>query len=205
MPDKTKNWRADFTHLEEGTILVRVQSVDGAPVSVADAHDLLANDPEFRDFLNQALAESPNAGFFWETPAVSTGTLRDPFQFVLVDGPILLSLSPDPAPFSRQFDTLPETESVAAFPNLSGDAFLIAPAPVSNDLLAYTHLGAFVRNAPAGQIDEFWKTIGQAIQARISETPIWLSTAGLGVSWLHTRIDTRPKYYRHRPFMADPV
>lgn len=29
------------------------------------------------------------------------------------------------------------------------------------------------------------------------DVPIWLSTSGLGVYWLHVRLDTRPKYYNH--------
>ena len=34
-----------------------------------------------------------------------------------------------------------------------------------------------------------------AIEA--GDMPLWVSTAGLGVSWLHVRLDARPKYYRH--------
>jgi hypothetical protein len=30
--------------------------------------------------------------------------------------------------------------------------------------------------------------------------PIWLSTAGMGVAWLHIRLDERPKYYSHKPY-----
>jgi hypothetical protein len=30
--------------------------------------------------------------------------------------------------------------------------------------------------------------------------PVWLSTAGAGVSWLHVRLDDRPKYYGYRPY-----
>jgi hypothetical protein len=34
------------------------------------------------------------------------------------------------------------------------------------------------------------------------ETPAvnWLSTAGMGVPWLHVRLDDRPKDYGHRPY-----
>jgi hypothetical protein len=30
---------------------------------------------------------------------------------------------------------------------------------------------------------------------RMSAKPVWLSTAGAGVSWLHVRLDDQPKYY----------
>jgi len=29
---------------------------------------------------------------------------------------------------------------------------------------------------------------------------LWISTAGLGVTWLHVRIDSSPKYYTHAPY-----
>ena len=35
-------------------------------------------------------------------------------------------------------------------------------------------------------------------------TPVWMSTSGAGVSWLHIRLDSRPKYYQYRPFAASP-
>jgi hypothetical protein len=30
--------------------------------------------------------------------------------------------------------------------------------------------------------------------------PLWLSTAGGGVDWVHMRLDDQPKYYRHLPW-----
>ncbi len=39
---------------------------------------------------------------------------------------------------------------------------------------------------------------------RIGAMPVWLSTAGAGVSWLHVRLDTRPKYYHHGPYRQPP-
>jgi hypothetical protein len=69
-------------------------------------------------------------------------------------------------------------------------------------LEASTHLAAFVRAAPIEQVHELWRTLAVAIQGRLGTSPIWLSTAGLGVHWLHVRLDSRPKYYRHRPYMV---
>ncbi len=34
----------------------------------------------------------------------------------------------------------------------------------------------------------------------IGHTPLWLSTAGGGVAWLHVRLDSRPKYYGYSPY-----
>jgi len=43
------------------------------------------------------------------------------------------------------------------------------------------------------------------MQKQISDRPTWLSTAGLGVYWLHLRLDSRPKYYRYQPYKAAVV
>jgi hypothetical protein len=31
----------------------------------------------------------------------------------------------------------------------------------------------------------------------------WLSTSGLGISYLHVRIDKRPKYYSHQEYLTE--
>jgi hypothetical protein len=31
---------------------------------------------------------------------------------------------------------------------------------------------------------------------------MWLSTSGLGVAWLHIRLDSTPKYYQHQPYTS---
>lgn len=33
------------------------------------------------------------------------------------------------------------------------------------------------------------------MHARLGAKPVWLSTAGAGVPWLHVRLDDHPKYY----------
>jgi len=38
------------------------------------------------------------------------------------------------------------------------------------------------------------------VELSLSETPLWASTSGAGVAWLHIRFDTRPKYYIHLPY-----
>ena len=44
----------------------------------------------------------------------------------------------------------------------------------------------------------------QALLQRLGARPVWLSTAGGGVDWLHVRLDDRPKYYRHREWRQRP-
>merc|ERR1712241_203055 len=52
-----------------------------------------------------------------------------------------------------------------------------------------------------------WQELGQTLSERLrqvgSQTNIWVNTDGRSVHWLHVRLDSRPKYYRHSPY-ADP-
>lgn len=77
----------------------------------------------------------------------------------------------------------------------------MAPYP-EHENSAYAHLAKFVRNAPDRQTHEIWRVVAEALEGHIGTAPVWLSTAGLGVYWLHIRLDSRPKYYRHRPYMV---
>ncbi|QEL16103.1 DUF6940 family protein [Limnoglobus roseus] len=149
------------------------------------------DDADFRALFNATLAAAPYAEFRWETPPVTTDTASRPFEFVTLSSPGL-ARRPDREAFAPHFTTA--LNGVAAFPNLGGDAILIVPCPAA-DASAYGHLAAFVRLAPEAQWHAFWQAVGAAMARRLGPSPVWLSTAGYGVAWLHVRLDDRPKYY----------
>ncbi len=159
--------------------------------------DLWEQDVAFRSFFNARLAESPFSAFRWETPAVTAATVDRPFEFVLIDSPSLARRS-DRSAFAEHFDKENDT-GVVTFPNLGRNAVLVVPCPQGPDE-AYGHLAAFVRAAPASQCDVLWRAVAQAMRARIGARPVWLSTAGAGVAWLHVRLDDSPKYYAYQPY-----
>lgn len=76
---------------------------------------------------------------------------------------------------------------------------LVVPCPqeASTD---YGHLAAFTHNAPTAQQHCLWSKVGQAVAQKLSHQPLWVSTAGGGVAWLHVRLDMYPKYYHHNPY-----
>jgi hypothetical protein len=92
---------------------------------------------------------------------------------------------------------------VVVFANLGGDAILVAPTELAA-ASAYAQIGAFVRDAPPSQRDALWRAVGVAMLDRIGSRPVWLSTAGGGVAWLHVRLDDRPKYYGWAPYRRAP-
>ena len=50
------------------------------------------------------------------------------------------------------------------------------------------------------KVRAFWQEVGKQMEIRLRQDPgrsVWLSTSGLGVYWLHMRLDSYPKYYTH--------
>ncbi len=161
--------------------------------------DLWKNSEAFRRYYNELLAQMPFSAFYWETPPLRADMVNQHFEFVVIDSLPLAKVSANATPFREQFGAA----LVNSFWNLGADAKLIVPRP----LLAerhYAHLAAFVRSEAREQQDQFWRLVGIEYEAALGEQPRWLSTAGLGVSWLHLRIDSRPKYYRHSPYRITP-
>lgn len=189
-------WTATQYHVPSGTGF-RLKE-DGAELRFNAFFARLATDPEFVAWYSELLAGSSFPAFFWEHPPLTSASLDTPLEFVLIDAGALASLPADPAPFRDYFDREPDAD-VVTFPNLGGDARLIVPAP-RVDAANYGHLASFLRGAPSSQVHALWAALASAVLANTGDSPIWLSTAGFGVAWLHVRLDTRPKYYRHRPY-----
>ncbi len=172
---------------------------DGNPLSYAGALGCWLSDDAFRAVFNRTLADAPYQAYLWETPPITTESSNRPFEFVLVDSPRLAGPAPDPQAFASHFDATDPGQEVAVFTNLGGDALLIAPTPQAPDK-SYPRLAAFVRSAPNQQLHAFWRSVGSTLAERLSRRPLWLSTNGLGVAWLHARLDSRPKYYTFEPY-----
>lgn len=178
---------------------------DGRRLAFSELFALLAQDAAFARWYSRTLADSPYAAYYWEHPPFTRDRFSAPAEFVLIDAPALARLPPDPAPFRSRFDEAPDVQ-VICFANLGGDARLIVPTPQGPEQL-YPHLAAFVRGAADSQLLALWRETAAQVDELLGTTPRWLSTAGLGVAWLHLRLDTRPKYYSHAPYrrLAPPA
>lgn len=174
-----------------------VIDLDSTPVSYAEVLNRWQQDADFRSLFLALLADAPFTAFRWETPPVTTATANRPFEFVLLDSPGLAQ-NADPEAFAEHFRGA-AAGGVVEFPNLGKDAVMVVPCPLG-PVAAYGHLGAFVRRAPEPQKHALWALVGVAMQRRLGAKPVWLSTAGAGVSWLHVRLDDQPKYYGYGPY-----
>ncbi len=165
-------------------------------VSFRDYLALLERDRHFCSWYTDLLAGAEYEAFFWEHPPLCEANIDSQAEFVLLDSPTLARLRPDPEPFRSRFEI---DGDIVAFRSLGGDALLIAPRPME-PLAACAHLAAFTREASKMQVQTLWQQAAGAIRERLSDQNLWLSTSGLGVAWLHIRLDSYPKYYQHRPY-----
>lgn len=187
-------WHAWHERADDGRTLRVGVELDSAPVAYAEVLRRWQDDAAFRSFFIALLADSPFSAFRWETPPITEATADRRFECVLLDSPEL-ARAPDADAFAEYFNGV-NAQAVIEFPNLGGDAIMVVPCPIG-PAAAYSHLGVFVRQAPASQQHALWQRVGAAMQRRLGKKPVWLSTAGAGVPWLHVRLDDRPKYYGH--------
>ena len=67
------------------------------------------------------------------------------------------------------------------------------------------HIASFVREASREQVHSLFEAVGVEVEERLQEvSPLWVSTSGMGVFWLHVRLDSRPKYYTYAPYKSAP-
>ena len=193
-------WILDTEEVAPRACRFRIRA-DRSPLSFRDLFDLLEHDAAFGAWYTKVLADCTYPAFFWEHPPLSISSFDREAEFVLTESAALRGVQPDPTPFASHFGHLgrsAQTE-VVVFPNLGGDAQLVVPCPLG-PFEAYADLARFVRLAPRSQVHALWRQASYVVTRTLGATPQWLSTAGLGVSWLHLRVDTRPKYYRYKPY-----
>lgn len=195
-------WNAHQQTHDDGRVLKVTIDQQGAPLLYSEVLRLWQDNAEFRTMFTDLFSHARFSAFRWETPPITASTAARPFEFVLLDSPGLDG-TPDPGPFASQFASKGLGDGVDVFLNLGKDAILVVPRPIAaHD--AYGHLAAFVRKAPEAQRHALWKSVGKAMVGHLGRDPVWLSTAGYGVSWLHVRLDARPKYYGYAPYKTPP-
>jgi len=169
---------------------------------------LKKNDNYFLQAFQQSLNEvtSKLQGFFWECPPVSQQTINQPFEFVATKSKALKRIEQNYASFQEHFAGKDKSK-VCSFPSLGGDAMLITPIPSEKNpqlhkkSLDYKNLSEFTKNAPENQQLVFWQEVANKLEESLTDgQPKWLSTNGLGVHYLHARIDKIPKYYSHQEY-----
>lgn len=190
------DWTATQERLPSNRAWRRAIIDASGPLTFAAVLRLLADSADFRAWFTTMLLEVAPAAFRWETPAVSVSTQSRPFECVLIDDP-RLQRRPEPQAFASYFRG--GDADVLSVPNLGRTSELVVPRGIASEE-TYVHLASFLRDAPRSQVDALWRCVADTVLRSLSDRPLWLSTAGAGVAWLHVRIDRVPKYYWHRPY-----
>lgn len=185
------NWRIISTPLEKKEGQLCQILMNGEAISRKYFFEQLAEEEEWQLAWISFLKNLPYAGYYWEVPSSTTQTIKAPFEFVILASTAFGRRRPAFRIFKDYF----KSEMALAFPNLSGDAMLIVPNRDGEK--DFSHLAAFMQNAGEEQLMAFWQLAAQIYLQQLSNERRWLSTAGLGVAWLHLRIDSRPKYYKY--------
>ncbi len=191
-------WTSEKTLVEKGRGEKFFLLEKGQKLCHAEVWNLWENSADFRSFYISLLAQSSFQAYRWETPGVTIYSQEKEFEFILVNSPSL-ERNARSSDFAEHFEKASPGEEVISFPNLGRDAVLIVPCPLESPSI-YAHLAAFTRQASESQKHSFWGLIGALMRERVSKKTIWLNTAGMGVPWLHIRLDSRPKYYSYRPY-----
>lgn len=190
--------------IDQTCLLYRMLLNDGE-IMYKEALIFMEKDRNFRDCVIETFKQLSFKAYLWETVPVSQESLAvTPFLFVITESKGLDEMAVDDKTFAQHFNAS-KNPHATSFLNLGRDAMLVAPLPTKSNATQrdYSHLGNFVRNAPEEQFHEFLMETAKSMQKRLPRrraSPLWLSTAGHGVAWLHARIDESPKYYSYTPF-----
>jgi len=192
-------FEASATSENRGNLLKYQISEQGHELRYCDVMELWRGDQEFVDFYISIFKRCGFQSYVWETPSVSKNTIDRVFEFVLFNVPEA-SRIPDRKTYASYFDTKKSEDGIVAFSNLGGDAVLVVPSPFRKDA-NYVDFAAFYREAPLSQQRALWRELSRYIEMHLSDEPMWISVSS-GISWLHLRLDSSPKYYRYSPYIS---
>jgi len=187
--------------MDTDKIKYHLRDTEDRVVSFDDMLNLLQQNEQVRSDFVDILKNCPFNAYFWECPPINSQNLASQqFEFVFINSRELAKQSADPSSFADYFKSGKE---VVHFENMNKDAMLVVPTPLAEEKMLAQSLASFSRSAPIEKQHQFWQHVAKQTQKRISQhgsKNIWLSTSGLGVPWLHARLDSTPKYFRHADY-----
>lgn len=192
-------WTTDITHYQLNALLLKIKEGEKY-LSFRQVFERWQSANDFRDFYIKVLQSVEYDAYFWEHPPLTMDDLDEHYEFILHKSNGLNQRAVDTRSFA---DFIHQDKLVTAFPNLGNNAYLVVPT-LQGEVDNYRHLAQFVRTVNANQSHSLLIKIADLIVAEIEQHgTIWLSTSGLGVIWLHVRMDIRPKYYQTKAYRRE--
>lgn len=174
---------------------------------IVDKIEIYESDVSWSQFLNLTkggdttfvdLLKELSSPFYLELPPVKQSQLCEQmFEFSITYTQTLPTVE-DPEPFTHYFHNKKEYNY---FWNLSQDCILFIPMKQSG--VNSAHLYTFLQTCPHSEkfFQKFFSVLQENIFPLFGDIPVWISTHGNGVPWLHIRVCNRPKYYCNRQYV----
>lgn len=142
--------------------------------------------------------------FFYQTSVINSN-LSNEYKEKFIESNRLQQIEQDFDQFAEHF-IKPKNKYVTSFTNLSGSSVLVVPIPQktkTNSVRNYTTLKDFIDNAPKKQQKAFWLHVAECVVELLKIVDnIYINTHGLGVYYLHVRLDTKPKHYYSKELIS---
>lgn len=198
---------------EDKWLCYEALDISGHPINIAIWIQTLISSKSERKLFLQVLRDARFDAFFFETKGTSNSNYKEKnMEFVLVEGIAseFRENGPDLNAFQEYFIEN-SSKKACTFENWSGDCRLITPMPptATDHLQDFTDIAALARSFSEENIEILDSTLEMTLQEyqkriqMVNGKSVWLSTSGLGVFWLHFRLDSRPKYYNYRNFAKE--
>ena len=200
----TSDFRIYQQVIQNGVTQVHIMNAQGLLLSYAQFIEGCKSNATFRDVVIELLQPTGYTDYLWEVIGTDQARWKQqPFECVLIKLPYRSAL--DYTPFLEHLKpAVADQKVVIAFPSLSGDSLVVpVPSDLNNPAFPkYGHLADFIKHAPLKAKHELLRLMAHEFEhvCQSSARPMYLSTNGLAVAWLHVRIEHTPKYYNHQPY-----
>jgi len=143
---------------------------------------------KFQAALNDVTAEL--SAYFWECVPVSKSTISRPFEFVAIHSQGLQNVKKQDHSSFQDYINKKER----SFTSHGGNTLII---PLPQEDKDYRDISQFISSDSEEEKKILWQEVANKLSESLNDNddPKWLSTHGLGVPYLHVRIDSKPKYY----------
>ena len=207
MTESQCTWHEEIEEIEENGRQTITRLTPRLGERLMTWHDVIIGwqlSAAFREFFIDRLRIQPGA-YHWECGPLNRITFHKTFACALITVPRLDDLVASDEFVSQYWAGFPKDVTTCNFANLSHDTGYVVPINRADECPAhYRHLGAFVREAPKKQVDEFFKQTGleagRIFYEQPLDQPIWVSSHGEEIStnelsYVCARIDLRPGHY----------
>ena len=199
---KAHDYLAKYSEIDDSTVsieLVNFQEskykihIQGNPISLHTFIVYAKFERFLKDYIS-LLRLIDYDEYFWEHPKLNSTSWMSEYEVSIVESKRLNVVKPNPHPFSQYFKG---DDVIVTFKNRGGNALLVVPEPDNMSISDFSTISRFIKNADSDLSIKFFKAVFREWHQNFKNDTnySYLSTHGLGVHWLHVRIDKKPKYY----------